>query len=240
MIEILHLDLNIVEHCNYGCSNCSHFSPLHKPWSMSLEEIERDLTILKPILKPQNLNVVGGEPTLHQDIVEILRLLKRIRIDVQTHVITNGSMLRYMHGDFWKNLEGLKLSIYGKLDPEIPKFAAAKASEYGFFYEPTEFKEFYRQFKKTPDDGVESFKKCFWKTNCYTVHRGFFYLCPQSTFFDLNQGLPLDGITEELLFLYMNRDDPMAACRFCAAADLSPHPWQESTRKEWLDESRAL
>lgn len=248
MIEIVHLDVNVVEHCNFGCANCSHLSPLHKPWSMTLEEIERDLTALKPILHPRNVNIVGGEPTLHKEIIEIMRLLKRIRIDDQTHLITNGSMLRYMTEDFWKEIEFLKVSIYARMEQSTMDLVAQKSQQYGFGVEASEFKEFFRQFKSVPDDGVESFKKCPWKSDCFSVHRGYFYLCPQATFFlstlggmkSTVDGLSLEGITEEALNDYMHREKPFVACRACAAADLSLHPWQEFKRKDWFVNSKAL
>jgi len=248
VIEIVHLDLNIVEHCNFSCANCSHLSPLHKPWNMSLDEIERDLAAVKSFLKPRNVNIVGGEPTLHPEIIRIMHLLKRMRIDEQTHLITNGSMLHLMGEDFWKALEYLKLSIYGRLDKDTPAMVAEKSRQYGFGYEPTEFKEFFRQFKPAPDDGVASFKMCPWKTDCYTVHRGYFYLCPQAAFFlntlaDITSpvdGLSLDGITEEKMLAYMNRETPFVSCRSCAAANLTLHPWQEAHRKTWFETSKAI
>lgn len=244
LIEIIHLDLNIVEHCNFHCTACSHASPLHKPWSMGLEEAEQDILALKPFLKVRNVNIVGGEPTLHPQLVEIMRLLKRIRLDEATHVITNGSLLPRMTEEFWKELEFLKVSIYGRLDPAIPLMVEEKSKELGFGIEMTEFKEFFLQLEAIPDGS--SFHDCPWKTDCYTVHRGYFYLCPQTTFFPGTlmglpkhvDGLPLKGLTEDKLHDFMHRTEPFNACRTCRGYTKKV-PWSETKgREEWVKNSQ--
>lgn len=245
MIEMIHLDLNIVEHCNFSCANCSHLSPLHKPWKITLEQIQRDLMILKPLLTLRTVNVVGGEPTLHPQLLDILRLLKEIRIDEQTHLITNGSLLQNMGDDFWRELELIKVSIYPKLDRAIPELVREKSKEFGFMHEMTEFNEFFGQFKANPNDGVESFSHCHWKTDCYTVHKGVFYLCPQSAFSPKTihgldsaiDGISLDGITEEKLRSFMDRKEPLFSCRNCCANEMKKEPWREASRSQWVEQS---
>ena len=239
-----HLDLNVVSHCNFACTNCSHASPIQPKWEMSLGEILRDLTALKAVFRCTNLNLVGGEPTLHPQLIEIMRLVKEIRIDDQTHVITNGSRLPYMPEEFWQELEFIKVSIYPKLDKSIPDLVRKKSEQYGFGHEMTEFNEFYQQLEPIPDGS--SFHACKWKTDCYTVHKGHFYLCPQSTFFPKSilglpenvDGLPLEGITEEKLRAFMDRTEPLNACRTCRGYTKLV-PWTESRgREKWLENSK--
>ena len=246
MIEISHLDLNCVTHCNFRCTSCSHASPLAPPWSMPLEMIEHDLTVLKSVLHPRSINIVGGEPTLHKEIVEVLRVVKRIRIGDVVTVITNGSLLHRMPDAFWNELEYLNLSIYPTLDMDNVRVAEEKSKEFGFGMASHVFTEFYNQLKETPDDGIGSFKDCHWKTNCFTVHRGFFYLCSQSAFFPnavLNlpretDGLTLEGITEEKLQAFMDRKEPFESCKMCRANEMKASPWRESARKEWVQDSK--
>lgn len=243
MIEIEHLDLNVCRHCNMRCVSCSHASPFADAWSMPLDMIERDLFALKPILKPKNVTVVGGEPTLHKELAEILRLLKRIRIDEQSMVITNGKLLPRMKEEFWQELEILKISIYANFQESTLTLAKEKAGKYRFHLDVQEFPEFFQQFDAVPDGS--SFHNCPWKTDCYTVHNGFFFLCPQSAFFPSSimgiqeniDGLPLEGITETRLREFMDRTTPLNACRTCRAYG-HPKPWKEAkTKSEWLAES---
>lgn len=246
MIEIGHLDLNIVEHCNMTCVNCSHSAPAAKVWSMDLQTIERDLQALKPFLHVHNLNLVGGEPTLHKEIVDIMRLTKRIRLGVATVVITNATLLPRMAEEFWQELEYLSISAYPALKPECLELAREKQKQYAFGLGERVFTEFHRQFRQEPNDGSH-FSTCHWKSDCFTVHEGFFYLCPQSAFFPQrfmslpigSDGLDLEGITESKLRAFMDRTEPLAACRICMANEMKPLPWKEAPRKEWLEQSRA-
>jgi len=245
VIELPHLDCNVCENCDKQCTGCSHASPILPPWSMPLEMIERDLLALKPFVTVGHLQILGGEPLLHKEIVGILRLVKRIRIDVCTTVITNGNLLPRMTEDFWRELEYLQISIYPTLDPKIPWLAECKSREYGFGLGTTVFDSFYREIKAVPDDGVESFRNCGWRHDCYTVHRGHFYLCSQSCFFPKAiqglppeiDGLPLEGLTEEKLGNFMNRTEPFNACRVCCAPLKQRVPWRESKRREWSKDS---
>lgn len=240
MIEIEHLDLNVVRMCNMRCVSCSHMSPFTSRWSMPLQTIERDLKALQPILKPHSVNVVGGEPTLHKQLVSILELLKSIRIDTETVVITNATLLAVLPETFWQLLECLKISIYATTEPEVLELAETKSAQYGFRLISESFPTFFQQFKSQPDDSC--FHRCPWKSDCYTVHEGRFYLCPQSAFMgaapyptSIKDGLPLEGITEEKLRAFMDRAEPLVACRNCAAADKIEKPWAEAhTYAEWL------
>ncbi len=248
MIAIGHLDLNVVEHCNFSCCACSHASPIHKPWSMPLEMMERDLRALKPFLSCGSVQILGGEPLLHPQIVEAIRLVKSIRLDRMTSVITNGSLLPRMKEEFWRELEHLQISIYPTLEPGCVTLAEAKSRAYGFPLNTTVFDAFYRQLKAEPDDGVDSFRGCHWKTQCYTVHRGHFYLCSQSAFYPRmimhlpaeTDGLPLEGITEEKLRAFMGRTEPFRACTICRAHTMETDPWREVERKRWVEKSSKL
>lgn len=243
MIEIGHLDLNIVRHCNMRCASCSHASPFVEPWYMDLETAQRDLETLRPILHPHSVAIVGGEPTLHPKLVDFIKLVKLIRMDDRCMVITNGKLLPKMKDDFWKEVEILKVSVYATLNPEVLRLCERKVEEFKYDLVTEEFPEFFQQFADVPDGS--SFYDCPWKTDCFTVHRGYFHLCPQSTFFPKQfmglcehiDGLPLDGITEEKLRAFMDRKEPFNACRICRGYT-TKKTWKESkTKAEWLAES---
>jgi hypothetical protein len=245
MIHIGHVDLNVVEHCNNRCVSCSHASPVLNPWSMPPEMVEHDLLRLRTVLHAGCLHLVGGEPLLHKGLTDIIKLVKRIRLADSTLVITNGKLLPRMDEDFWRELESLSISIYPDLSPDIVKLAEEKSRQFGFNLYTTVFERFYIQLKKQPDDGVESFKNCHWKTDCYTVHRGHFYLCSQSCFFpksvmgmpDAVDGLSLDDITDQKLKDYMLRTEPFNACKVCCANEMEVRPWAETNRGQWIKES---
>ena len=137
----------------------------------------------------------------------------------------------------------MKISIYGTTDPAVIELAKAKVEEFKYDLVSEEFPEFFQQFDVVPDGS--SFYSCPWKTDCYTVHDGYFYLCPQSAFFPgtflgldpVIDGLPLKDITEEKLEAFMTRTTPLASCRNCRAYG-PKKPWrEEKTKAKWMAES---
>lgn len=212
---------------------------------MTVETIVRDLEALKPFVHFEQLCLVGGEPTLHKDLVECMTVARASGIADKLCVVTNGSQLPKMGRWFWENVDVLRLSIYARLAPDVVAFAQEKAEAYEFELAAWEYAEFYKQLKSVSDDGVESFRTCEWRSDCFTVHEGEFFLCPQSALFpkrflghESTDGLPLDGLTEEKLSAYINRVEPFEACKICCAGEKKAFPWKESkNRTEWVKDS---
>lgn len=245
MIGRAHLDVNVCAHCNARCVSCSHASPFTKPWFMEVESMVNDLRRLKEVMRFEKIQLVGGEPTLHPKLIQFMEAAKESGIADRVTVITNGRLLPRMTAEFWSKLQAMQLSVYGNLPASIVELAEEKQKEHGFFLEIVPFPDFFKQFKTTPDDGVESFRNCHWKDDCYTVHQGFLYLCPQSLFFpakfgsDSNAGLSLEGITEELVEQFITRSEPFEACKVCCGGYGEKAPWKEArTSAEWFKESQ--
>ena len=211
---------------------------------MEPETLARDLAELKKVAHFARVQLVGGEPTLHHRIGEMLRVAYASGIAERVSVITNGRALRKMHDDFWRGLDVLQLSIYGNLPEGIEQFARDKCVEHGKIFEAREFGTFFKQFRETPGDG-SNFAGCIWKNDCWTVHEGHFALCPQSLFFPKNfmglpqfiDCLPLAEITPRIFSAFIDRKQPLNACRICMANELVRQPWREAkTREDWLGE----
>lgn len=245
MIHLPHLDVNPTLVCSYQCVSCSHASPFSKPYWMKVETMVRDLEALKPFVHFDQLCFAGGEPTLCKNLTEFMDAGEASGIADEVCVITNGSQLHKMTEEFWKRLKALRLSIYARLDAKAITLAEEKALEYGFRLDAWPYHEFYAQLKKVSDDGVEAFKSCEWRKDCWTCHEGHFYACPQAAFFperflghESRDGLSIEGLTEEKLHAYMNRTEPFEACKICCAGEKKAFPWKEAkSRTEWVKES---
>lgn len=244
MIELGHVDINCVTNCNLRCGNCSHAAPVNEPWSMTTEMLARDLGALRPIVHFHRLQMVGGEPTLHKNLVGLIEVARASGIAKDISVITNGKLLPRMTDDFWRAIDILQLSVYPVLDAAIVELAKAKCAEFGKPCYVTQFKEFHRQFRKTPNDGAH-FRTCHWRKDCWSIHDSHFALCPQSLFFPKNfmgldqfvDCLPLEGITEEKFSAFINRTEPLNACRICMANEMKSKPWGEAKREFWKEAS---
>jgi hypothetical protein len=171
-----------------------------------------------------------------------MRVARASGIANEVMVISNGKLLKRMPDEFWREMDSLQLSIYPALPMDIPAYAAAKCAEFGKAFASTLYTEFHQQLRSPPNDGSH-FASCHWKSDCYTVHRGRFLLCPQSTFFPQNfmglpegvDGLSLEGITDESFAAFLNRKEPLNACRICMANEMKTKPWAEARgREEWI------
>lgn len=240
MINLPHLDLNITTVCNYRCASCSHASPFSEPYWMEPAVAWADLNSLRHFVNFDMICLVGGEPTLHPRLLEFLDLAREVEIAKKVCVVTNGSRLAEMRPEFWKKIDVLRVSVYGRADAMMPKWAEERCEEHDIEFHAWSYPEFFKQLKATPDDGVESFRTCEWKSDCYTVHEGRFYLCPQSAFFPKRfmgkpstAGLPLGELTEERLQMFLDRSEPFEACKICLAGAKVAAPWREANKKEW-------
>ena len=84
--------MEINETCNLTCPVCFADSAPHRPGNRSLAEIEAMLdTLVASEGEPDLLQISGGEPTLHPQILEILRLAKQRPI---RHLMLNTNGVR--------------------------------------------------------------------------------------------------------------------------------------------------
>lgn len=240
MRKLGHLDLNVAAGCNFSCVSCSHASPINDRWFMTPEEMERDLDAVKSLMHFHRLQMVGGEPTLNKQLPELMKVARASGVGDEIMVITNGSLLTKMPHEFWLELDTLQLSIYPSLNPAIPAFAKAKCEQFGKAFFSTVYTGFYKQIRAEPNNG-QHFHSCHWRNDCWTLHRGAFYFCPQSTFFpkallghESIDGLLVDGITEDKLEAFLTRKEPLESCRVCIANEMKTAPWSEiHGHKEW-------
>ena len=83
--NVPHAILDILRGCNIRCRDCYNLQPDHiKP----MAEIEAQLDALTGLRKLQSISIVGGEPTLHPALVEIVRRVRRRGLFVE--LFTNG------------------------------------------------------------------------------------------------------------------------------------------------------
>lgn len=249
------MEINAVRHCTNVCVACNHASTAFtQKFFMEPEVLKRDLDVMRNHLRTKLLFVQGGEPLLHPKVVELLRLCIESGIAKQAGILTNGKLLRRMGDDLWALLRDghceLRISCYPDLDPEIVPWIQRKADEWGFFVRPQQIDAFKPVFRSVPDGST--YYGCPWR-RCLTIHLGWFFLCPLSAFWpdqfmkraerwkdiDPNvDGLRIEGITDDKLQEFMNRQHPLESCKICSGATGESIPWHQNTsREEWEKEA---
>lgn len=97
---------NVTDECNMKCNICYHQAEPGKWNYKSLADIKlMHLTLLKVESKPDLIQVTGGEPTLHPQILDILKYLKTWPV---RHLMLNTNGIKIAHDEnFVKELKNL-------------------------------------------------------------------------------------------------------------------------------------
>lgn len=85
LATVPHAVLDILRGCNIRCRDCYNLQPDH---IKSLAEIDAQLDALTQLRQLQSVSIVGGEVTLHPNLVEIVRRVRRRGLFVE--LFSNG------------------------------------------------------------------------------------------------------------------------------------------------------
>lgn len=261
MINIHHLELDVTQKCSLSCCQCNHLVVPWRtvsggPWSTTPEQVESDLSHLSKVLHAEILGALGGEPTLHPKLVDILRVMGESRIADKIEVWTHGMQLQRMSKEFWQSFDVLVLSIYpGKHDESSLDWITKKCLDEGVELSVRDERlnpNFRTLLEPVPTDYETTKKKfagCFFRHFSRSVNHGYFYTCccwgmpmvfqgkPHGT-----DGIKVEGLTESALQAYLTRTEPLGCCTICAGRDTAkPIQWSEERNPEkWLEKSKGL
>ena len=138
-IEEMTFEINLADHCNLSCQMCDHYSQLSEERFVSLDSFERDIMRMGEIYghKIACITLLGGEPTLHPDIIRCAEITRREFPDAQIIILTNGLLLPALEnspkGNLWKVCKDNNIHITVTVYPLNFDYAALerKAQEYG-------------------------------------------------------------------------------------------------------------
>ena len=83
--------MHIVNHCNLNCAGCNHFSPLAEPWFIEVEDFKNQIIALNqniPVVR--EFIILGGEPTLHPQLLDICIIAREIMPKAKIRILSNG------------------------------------------------------------------------------------------------------------------------------------------------------
>ena len=119
--------IEFVRGCNLKCWHCT--APImvehDKPQFMTLETWENMCKVMAEITPYTRLELAqGGEPTLHPQLLECLRMAKRITPTTQIQVTTNGVNILAGRISFKELFEAGASSVYVDMYGSVDKFIA--------------------------------------------------------------------------------------------------------------------
>ncbi len=235
------LELHIVDHCNLSCWACSSLSPYLPVSVASPVDIKRDLELIEQVITPHYVDITGGEPLLHPDMIGVLKTVRTVKLRAIITVTTNGLLLDRMPEEFWTLIDGLTISIYPKplLPNHIRNLAYKMAETYNFVLDMKRQHTFQEMSRHEPcaDDKINRamFNSCSWRQSNHMIRDGYFYTCFRpphfQTFYGKRINFTADGVRlhdgpelVDQILRYLQRSIPLKSCALCLGSEGSSKP----------------
>lgn len=251
--------IHVVDECNLRCWGCDHFAPLAKGGYIKLQTLEKDLTRISQLTNNdvKAICLMGGEPLLHPDLIEILKISRYCLPYTEIVIMTNGILLNRQKDNFWHACNDNRIKIINtkypiKLDYES---ISQKAKKFNVMFEiygdVTHTISYHIPLNLNPADeitGTKNWLECFHANRFRMLKDGKLYPCtiaPNIIHFNkfFNKKIPLhadDGIDiykatnlqEILNFLAC----PIPCCKNCDVFGRTfDHLWCRSQKQisEW-------
>lgn len=228
-LEVPHLDLMCLTACQLRCVGCTNGMGIVKMEVWPVEDVLDDARRANDLLHAGVVCLLGGEPTSHPRLVEIMRGVTALGLGDRVQVLTNGMRLHRMADSFWETLDWLKISVYpGKTQPSNVDLARARQAEHGFqldFYDVDDdpFRAVLTDRPRTPAEAQQVYDGCWYRTYTRKLERGYLWRCCTSpsisqTILGLPpdaDGIKLDGLTSQGLREFLSRPEPAQSCSRC-------------------------
>lgn len=239
------LEYNVAHHCNLRCDHCDHLSPFFGPKdtefasSISLANFEKQIGILARHVHSEEFLILGGEPLLHKNVLDFLKLVKASQIADKTVLVTNGFLLPNQPEDLFEIVDKITISFYPSLPlkQEMIEKAREKCREHSVELEIFDQPKFsmsivgIKNEDKRLVDGIFNTCTVAWTQRCYALHDGYVYRCSRAPFiayklykvgvipqdFSKEDGLKLDDGDDfgAKAKEYFNRTAPLKSCSYC-------------------------
>jgi organic radical activating enzyme len=244
-VRVEAFELHVTEHCNLRCAHCCNTSPYLSDKTLAPSMIAETLAKMSSVLHADVFKIMGGEPLLHPEITEVLRVVKASGVADVVRLFTNGLLLAQMDDAFWRELDHLTVSSYTSA-PVRPEHLAmieekARAFDVVLNIKPVEaFSQVMHNERRHDDVGIQkTYDDCWLRHRCLVARDGRFFICTRSAYLvDMHERVSLiepyadaarrrdddsvalsDPDLGEKLVALLNRRTPLNACRFCLGGD---------------------
>lgn len=194
-----HIDYHVVDACNLACEFCTHYSNFKGPANLkTIEQCKAEWIPWAHVVHPERFHIIGGEPLLNPQIVEIVQLAFRIWSDSTVCLYSNGLMLK-KHPGLRTALSGgryaLGLHYCDDRDTQTEQYVRNFFVDAGVAIDIIDgaqgwlqFYQFDEQGKPVPyNDGNQrsSWENCIaGQQRCFVLKDGKLWKCPQVAFAD--------------------------------------------------------
>ena len=248
------VEFHLVDYCNLNCACCDHFSPLAPKKNVPVCDVISDFKKLKKIFdNVGKILILGGEPLLHPNLLEIFEPLKEIYPKSELVIITNGILLDSMNEDFWLALKKYNVTLsmtkypikvdYGKFLNKCLNMGIKS-----YFFNENKLKMYKMNLDyKAKNDKYAAYKLC-WHKNCHFLRDSKLYLCtPAPNIGFLNKHFNLDFKLTKRDYIDLDKvksatkinrifSKPIDFCKYCSDKPLEWGEYSHSKKElsEWV------
>jgi len=252
------IEVNAVLHCNMSCKSCAHLAPLFQKKVVDLETMRRDLEMLSHSYHASYVKIMGGEPLLNPNLLELIKVAANSGIADEILLATNATLLHRAPEELWDAIDSLEISLYpGRLpDNERIESFKSKAASHKVKLLINYYNNFRSSYSEKRNKDInlvqDVYNTCkmahFWRS--HTVIDGWFFRCPQSVFIpqqnvDGGWNNEVDGLRisskpefAESLYKFLTRSKPLKACEYCLGSVGVLHAHTELRRNEWRPQEK--
>lgn len=245
MINLPHGEYNITNVCDNNCLACNHFTPVQtKFWYKDPEVIKHDLEMAAKLMHFHDFCILGGEPTLHKRLLEILDIVHTSGITDRTKINSHGQTQAKWTDEFYQKIQVLQISPY-KINREQRQHITEKCRRYGIDlgWQDLGFRKVGYKVADA-ERGRRLFNTCWYRFNRHVIEDGYFYYCcvgrwiPEAL---LNMprevdAIALEGLTEEKLKEFLGAKEPIHSCAVCSSNQGVVIGWSEEKNKaRWME-----
>lgn len=138
--SLMTFEISLADHCNLSCQMCDHYSQVSDKWFVDMEQFENDMIQMGKIFDHEiaAISLLGGEPTLHPEIIKCIEITRREFPECELIILTNGIKLLELEnipggGNLWETCKKYNVNITVTVYPVNIDYIAIekKAQEYG-------------------------------------------------------------------------------------------------------------
>ncbi len=119
--QIPYLELLITHQCNLHCDGCANYSNYGLKNEMKFEENREYLRLWSRRISPDTLRILGGEPTIHKNLIDYVNLMHFLWPSAERHLVTNGAFL-HRHKELPELLRATGTSLHLSFHSSDPKY----------------------------------------------------------------------------------------------------------------------
>lgn len=255
--RIRFVEVRITDHCNLNCMSCSQLSPIASHKYVDVKTFTDDFRKLNELTNGniKTIKLVGGEPLLHPQLLEFMRIVREFFVSTRIVLVTNGILLLKQNDEFWKTCSDMNVEISISHYPikigyeEIQKISKNHDVRLGYATKKPQLMYKYPFDIEGKQDAKKNYRKCYWGGGtCVQIDSGRLYKCHIipcakhfNNYFDKNLRVePEDSIdihnAENLGAILKFLKSAPHFCRYCRADDVQyGEEWKQSKKEisEW-------